>query len=123
MIKDYKLLLLFGCFLFPAALFANADTETSTTVQGKVCMEIHYDLEYGCSPEATGLEGIMVSNQREVVLTDENGLYELPVEDGSVIYVSKASDYQRVLDKQNLSLFYHIYHSKGSTEELEFKVI
>src|SRR5690625_6060951 len=74
MIKYFKLLLIFGCFVFPAALFANANTESSTTVQGKVCMEIHYDLENGCSPEATGLEGIMVSNQREVVLTDENGL-------------------------------------------------
>jgi len=123
MIKYFKLLLIFGCFVFPAALFANANTESSTTVQGKVCMEIHYDLENGCSPEATGLEGIMVSNQREVVLTDENGLYELPVEDGSVIYVSKPSDYQYILDKQNLPLFYHIHHPKGSPEELEFKGI
>src|SRR5690625_5798618 len=86
-------------------------------------MEIHYDLENGCSPEATGLEGIMVSNQREVVLIDENGLYELPVEDGSVVYVSKQSDYQYILDKQNLPLIYHIHHPKGSHDELHFKAI
>ena len=40
-----------------------------------------------------GIPGVMVSNQRQVVLTDENGYYELPLEEDCSIIVTKPAAY------------------------------
>ncbi len=47
-----------------------------------------------------GLSGVGVSNGREVVLTDQEGRYLLPVEcSGSTLFVIKPSGYQSPLSK------------------------
>src|SRR5262245_53272239 len=56
-----------------------------------------------------GVAGVMVSNGREVVKTDENGRYTLPVEDESVIFVIKPTGYAVPLEPDtNLPRFHYV---------------
>lgn len=69
-----------------------------------------------------GLSGVGVSNGREVVLTDQEGRYQLPVEcSGSTLFVIKPSGYQSPLSKDYTPLFYYSYKPLGSPEGLKYK--
>lgn len=120
MIYYIKIFLVAGFFFFPTTKVASAQSSSTEVIQGRVCENVYYDMNSGCASDAVGLEGIMVSNQREVVLTDENGFYELPVGDGGIIFISKPAEYQYVLDNENLPVFYHLHQPNGSPDLLEY---
>lgn len=63
-----------------------------------------------------GVAGVSVSNQHHVVLTDENGFYRLPVEDETILFVSKPAEYSFPLNELNLPQFYYIHHPEGSPD-------
>src|SRR5690606_23469816 len=68
-----------------------------------------------------GLPNVSVSNGVEVVLTDANGKYQLPVGDDIIIFVIKPSGYVSALDNNNLPQYYYIHKPKGSPENLTYK--
>ena len=45
-------------------------------------------------PEEIGLRDVCVSNGRDVVLTDDNGMYELPVDNDDIIFVIQPKGYK-----------------------------
>src|SRR6056297_2927165 len=55
------------------------------------------------------LEGIAVSNGREIAVTDHKGVYELPLRDSSVIFVIKPQDWKVPVDEHQLPQFYHVH--------------
>ncbi len=57
---------------------------------------------------------VRVSNQREVVFTDEEGRWELPAGDDTIFFVIKPSGWTPPLDGNNLPRFYHIHKPAGS---------
>nr|WP_297337903.1 calcineurin-like phosphoesterase family protein [Algoriphagus sp.] len=61
-----------------------------------------------------GIAAVGVSNGQQVVQTDSEGYYELPVEDGQLIFVIKPSGYQFPLDSLNKPQFYYIHKPSGS---------
>ena len=61
-----------------------------------------------------GLEGIAVSNGREVVLTDKKGRYELPIGNDDIVFVIKPSDYRVPLNTDNQPQYYYIHKPHGS---------
>jgi hypothetical protein len=61
-----------------------------------------------------GIAGVVVSNQREVVVTDADGRYELPVTDDTIIFVCKPSGYRLPVNQLQLPQFYHIHKPGGS---------
>jgi hypothetical protein len=62
-----------------------------------------------------GLGGVFVSNQREVVATDEEGRWRLPVEeDDTIFFVIKPSGWMPPVDRNNLPQFYYIHKPNGS---------
>ncbi|MCC5904759.1 MAG: calcineurin-like phosphoesterase family protein [Balneolaceae bacterium] len=63
-----------------------------------------------------GIAGVMVSNQLDVVLTDENGFYRLPIEEEMIIFVTKPPEYKFVLDEQYIPQFFYIHQPEGSPE-------
>ena len=65
-------------------------------------------------PGEKGVPGVMVSNQYDVVLTDAQGRYQLPVEEETVIFITKPAGYTVPLDANNLSQFYYIHQLRGS---------
>lgn len=68
-----------------------------------------------------GIAGVIVSNQREVVITDDNGNFTLPLIEGRTIFVTKPAGYTFSLDKYNIPQFSFTYSPKGSPSGLKFK--
>ena len=68
-----------------------------------------------------GLAGIPVSNGTEVVLTDEDGTYSLPInEQEGELFVIKPAGYTLPVDSLNRSQFYYLHRPKGSPD-LDFE--
>lgn len=88
-----------------------ADTET-TTIRGTVFQDEDRDSRSG--REEDGVADVMVSNGREVVRTDENGGYELPVYDGMTVFITKPAGWEVPLDEQNFPQFFYHHLPEGS---------
>lgn len=61
-----------------------------------------------------GLAGIRVSNGHQIVTTDDNGNYKLPVDDDTILFVIKPSGYRTPLSKDMLPRFYYVHKPAGS---------
>ena len=61
-----------------------------------------------------GIFQVPVSNGADVVLTDENGEYTLPLSQDDIIFVIKPAGYSTPFNEQNLPLFYYIHKPLGS---------
>lgn len=66
------------------------------------------------------LPGVGVSNGRQVVRTDSQGAWSLPVDQDTVIFVIKPAGYRPPLDTNHLSRFYYIHKPAGSPASLQF---
>ncbi|WP_189799429.1 calcineurin-like phosphoesterase family protein [Tateyamaria sp. syn59] len=63
-----------------------------------------------------GLPDVMVSNGREVVLTAEDGSYELPAYDDMNLMITKPAGYATPLNAQMVPQFAYIHKEAGSPE-------
>src|SRR5690606_21146726 len=63
-----------------------------------------------------GIPGVAVSNGIQVVQTDAQGKYTLPVSDDQIIFVIKPSDYEVPVNENNLPQFFYIHKPNGSPE-------
>ena len=70
-----------------------------------------------------GIAGVLVSNGHEVVKTDADGHYTLPVDDESVIFVIKPTGYAVSVDEEMLPRFYYIHQPAGSPQNLRYQGI
>jgi len=62
------------------------------------------------------IEGVRVSNGRDIVTTNSEGRYELPVTDDTILFVIKPRNWRTPLSKDNLPRFYYIHKPAGSPE-------
>ena len=69
------------------------------------------------------LVNVAVSNGTEVVLTDAQGKYELPLSDDNPIFVIKPAGYGFLLDEYNLPRYYYMHKPKGSPKHFKYKGI
>ena len=60
------------------------------------------------------LSGVRLSNGRDIVTTDENGIYEIGMDDDDILFVIKPQEYRTRLDKNNLPMFYYTHKPAGS---------
>jgi hypothetical protein len=65
-------------------------------------------------PTEEGIEGVGVSNGREIVRTDAQGRYELPIGNDAIIFVIKPSGWMTPLNDRLLPQFYYIHKPEGS---------
>ena len=86
--------------------------EDAATVRGSVWHDEGRDSRSD-RPEA-GVEGVVVSNGREVVRTDADGAYELPAYDGMTVFVTKPDGWEVPLDAQNVPQFFYHHLPEGS---------
>ncbi|MDQ3665879.1 MAG: calcineurin-like phosphoesterase family protein [Acidobacteriota bacterium] len=68
-----------------------------------------------------GLEGVRVSNGREVVKTDAQGRYRLPISNDTIIFVVKPRGWMTRIGKNNLPRFYYIHKPAGSPANFQYK--
>ncbi|WP_430810094.1 MULTISPECIES: calcineurin-like phosphoesterase C-terminal domain-containing protein [unclassified Carboxylicivirga] len=63
---------------------------------------------------------VCVSNQREVVKTDAQGRYQLPLRKNAFIYVVKPQGYALQLDEDNIPQGNYYHHPKGTPRNLKY---
>lgn len=63
-----------------------------------------------------GVAQVAVTNGIEVVLTNDEGKYELPVAKDEIIFVIKPDGYTLPVDENNLPQFYHIHKPQGGPD-------
>ena len=67
-------------------------------------------------PGEAGVEGVLVSNGREVVVTDENGAYELPSYGDMNLFITKPAGYATPVDEHMVPQFAYIHKEEGSPD-------
>lgn len=92
------------------------------TAQNKVFGYVYHDINNSNSKEKNeqGIGRVAVTNGEEVVLTDENGKYELPIGCDNIIAVIKPSGYSITTNSDNLPQFFYNHKPQGSPR-LKFK--
>ncbi len=68
-----------------------------------------------------GIAGVGVSNGSMIVQTDAKGAYQIPVQEGNIIFVIKPSGYRMLLDSHYLPRFYYVHKPAGSPQGLTYK--
>lgn len=71
-------------------------------------------------PGEPGLRGVRVSNQRDIVLTDREGRWELPATDNTVFFVIKPRGFMPPLSADRLPQFYYVHQPAGSPPGLKY---
>ncbi len=66
------------------------------------------------------LSGVEVSNGREVVSTNNNGEYSLPLSADANIFVVKPTGYKTPIDENGIPRFYYTHKPGGSPSNLQF---
>src|SRR5690606_17137970 len=61
-----------------------------------------------------GIAGVGVSNVKEVVVTDANGKYNLPIGNDNIIFVIKPAEYDLPVTEKKLPVFYYNHKPNGS---------
>lgn len=91
-----------------------AEIDTPPTAKGIVFHDVNGNQEFDEGEGEKGLEGIRVSNGQEIVTTDENGKYELPIDDDTIVFVIKPRHWRSPLNNDNLPQFFYIHKPGGS---------
>lgn len=98
--------------LIPGARTAAQDA--TTTARGVVYHDRDRDAERDDDEE--GVPDVRVSNGREIVVTDAEGRYELPVDDDAILFVIKPRGWMTPVDGDNLPQFSYVHKPEGSPE-------
>jgi hypothetical protein len=61
-----------------------------------------------------GIPNVRLSNGRDIVATDDEGRYALPVGDDTIVFVLKPRDWMTPVDAHQLPRFYYIHKPNGS---------
>lgn len=103
-------------FLLFAGIIAN--TSAVEMAKGIVFEDTNQNLKR--DPDEKGIKNVLVSNQREVVLTNDNGQFSIPVEESAVIFITKPYGYRVPVNGNNQPQFYYIHQPKGSPAEYKY---
>ncbi|MFE1601223.1 calcineurin-like phosphoesterase C-terminal domain-containing protein [Methylobacterium sp. ID0610] len=71
--------------------------------------------------EDPGIPDVLVSNGREVVRTDAQGRYTLPIGDETAIFVIKPNGYALKRDADNIPRFAYLHHPAGTPAALNLR--
>ena len=72
-------------------------------------------------PSDPGIANVMVSNGRDVVLTDADGRWRLPLAEGDSVFVIKPPHWSISSRGGGLPQFSYLHHPRGTPSDLEFR--
>lgn len=113
--------ILFFLTILPISAHAQSGTKdpvNSNTVIGYVYEDLNGNGKK--DRKEKGIEGVAVSDGRNIVLTDKDGKYELPVSNHCVIFVIKPKGYISPVNDKNQPQCWYIHKPEGSPE-LQYK--
>src|SRR5690625_2725607 len=96
-------------FLFTATFLQTA-AFAQHTVSGTVFDDLNGNGQLDAGEE--GVEGVMVSNGREITVTDRNGNYQLDTEDNRYIFVIKHREWSTHVSEHHNREFYTMISSE-----------
>lgn len=106
--------LLFFTF-YPGPVQAYCPAEVSgETARGSVFLDANANHRRDGAEQ--GIAGVAVSNGCQVVLTDDQGNYEILLEPLQILFVSKPADYQVPVDDNNVPRFYYRHYPEGTPD-------
>lgn len=113
-----------GAASLALGLTSSAHAQTAQPSQRRTVTGIVYESRTG-GPRQTGeqaLPGVLVSNGREIVTTDAQGRYSLPIDDEAVVFVIKPSGYGVPVDPvTKLPRFSYVHQPDGSPRSLKLR--
>ena len=106
--------IILACLLLPhSALAANAT--------GQVFLDSNKNGSLDAAER--GIAGVRVSNGLDVVTTNDEGRYTLPVDEQSIIFITKPRDYAIPVNAHMLPQFYYIHQPAGSPAGMRYEGI
>lgn len=84
------------------------------TVRGVVFHDSNGDGVRGNGED--GIEGVGVSNGKDVVMTDSKGAYELTLASDAIVFVIKPANWRTRINEHQLPRYYYIHKPSGSRE-------
>jgi hypothetical protein len=96
-----------------------APTASQTTASGFVFHDLNKNMIK--DDNEPGIPGVAVSNGTEVVQTDQNGQYALPVDFDNALFVIKPTGWMTPVNSAFLPQFYYLHKPKGSPADIEYK--
>ncbi len=104
-------------FLLPSLQHKSALlAQTGSTVQGIVFHDKNNNGSYD-SGEDIPLEGIAVSNSRDVVTSGSDGAYKLPLLDNSPVFLIKPRNWKIPVNENQMHSFYYMHSKEGASGE------
>ncbi len=84
---------------------------------------VYHDLNESRTKDSNepGIAGVFVSNGTELVQTDAEGKYNIPVDDDAIIFVIKPRDWMTPVNELNLPQFYYLHKPNGYPENFTFE--
>jgi len=130
MVRRIALAAAAGLVLAPAAAHARNDYQasvhvvpamagaTAATATGSVFHDLSRDgVRQADEP---GVAGVVVSNGRDVVRTDDDGAYALPVFDDMTVMVQEPAGWDVPVDDDGVPQFFYIHKPAGTPEDLRY---
>jgi hypothetical protein len=90
------------------------DSQDASVLTGTVFVD--RDRDSSSDAGERGLGGVVVSNGRDVVTTDAQGRYELPVYDNMTVFITQPAGYQVPVDESNVAQFHYNHLPEGSPD-------
>lgn len=94
------------------------DAEDQSTITGHVFDDANQNSQH--DDDEKGIEGVKVTNGRDVTTTDAEGRYTLPVYDDMNVSVTQPAGWQVPVDEDNFAQFSYVHKPEGSPEGLKF---
>ena len=89
--------------------------EHTETARGVVFHDVNQNEKFDDGDKP--LPDIRVSNGQQIVKTDKNGKYELPVGTDTILFVIKPRNWRTPIDTKKLPRFYYIHKPSGSPKQ------
>lgn len=104
----------FSVFSILALILLFGSGVTAQTAKGTVFEDANKNLKLDKGEK--GVPGVLVSNQKDVVQTNNKGQFTLPIEGDAVIFITKPAGYQLPVNEAKIPQFYYVHQPKGSPE-------
>ena len=103
------------CFLVAHSAAAQPKTPQPQLAQGVVFEDLNSNGKRDAGEP--GLPGVRVSNGVEIVKTNDQGQYSIPIDDDTIVFVIKPRHWRTPVNDKNLPQFYYIHKPYGSPDD------